>query len=128
MKRRASMVAMLALALSSAGAPRAHAGLPCDVTLGVLTGSTLPDKALADYQWDVAPHPAFGFQALAVPGPLEIGVRAWSTSTTQATGLAGTPPVSVRETSIEMVGRRRILGVAGVQWLAVASTGWLHLG
>jgi len=123
MKR--ALVVCVALAFAPAVA---RAGLPCDVALGVLTGSTLPDHTLADYQWDVTPHAAWGVQAIASLGPLEAGVRGWSTSTTQATGLAGAPPVSVRETSLEMVGRRQLLGVAGVQWLAVASTGWLHLG
>jgi hypothetical protein len=125
---RRALVLISALAVLPAAAPAAHAGLPCDVSLGVLTGSTAPDHALADYQWDVTPHAAWGAQAIASLGPLEAGVRGWSTSTTQATGLAGTPPVSVRETSFEMIGRRRLAGLAGVQWLAVASTGWLHLG
>jgi hypothetical protein len=121
-------ISLLALALLACAAPVARAGLPCDLALGVLTGSTLPDRTLADYQWDVTPHAAWGVQAIAALGPLEAGVRGWSTSTTQATGIAGTPPVAVRETSAELVGRRRLAGIAGVQWLAVASTGWLHLG
>ena len=97
-------------------------------SLGVLTGTTAPDPALADYQWDVTPHLAWGAEALAERGRLGAGLRLWRTQTTQDLGFAGTNDPAVRSTSLEVLGLGRLATFAGMEWLATASAGWLHLG
>lgn len=130
--RLAALVASLALAASgvanAAGSPAAP-GVGSDwASLGVLTGSTQPDGALADYQWDTRPKVAWGAQALAGRGPVGAGLRVWSTATTQGLDLAGVVvSPTVRSTSLELVGRVRVASAWGTRLLATASGGRLHL-
>lgn len=69
-----------ALALACATAP-ARAGEPpagdsaWRFSLGALSGSVVPDAALAGYQWAVLPRAAWGAQTLAGRGPFEGGLR-----------------------------------------------------
>jgi len=97
--------------------------------LALLTGSTQPDAALADYQWDTRPKMAWGAQALAGRGRFGAGVRLWSSRTTQQVDLAGVAvSPTVRSTSVELVGRVRVADLRGLRLLAAASGGRLHLG
>src|SRR5262245_2260997 len=56
--------------------------LPC-VSVGLLTGSTRPDPALTDYQWDVTPRLACGAEALIGYGRWAGGARWWRTQAAQ---------------------------------------------
>jgi hypothetical protein len=97
------------------------------ISLGMLGGSTRPDPALADYQWDVRPRGAWGAQALIGGDRFATGLRAWRSGTTQRIG-AGIDPVSVRETSVELVGRAHLAERFGIGASLVAGAGRLHLG
>lgn len=96
------------------------------IALGALGGTTLPDAALADYRWDARPQGAFGAQALIGIGRFAAGLRAWRTGNTQTIG-DGVDPVAVRETSVELVGRARIVERLGIDAGIVAGAGRLHI-
>jgi hypothetical protein len=137
-KRRATIAAKpavracLAAALACAVPGAAHAGLAAPagtwLAAGVLTGSTIPDARLADYQWQVTPGFAYGAQARAGRGAWSAGLRWWSAETTQNLDVPGTPSPAVQWSSLEAVGRGRLVSLAGQSLSATASTGWLHLG
>lgn len=101
---------------------------PIVLSLGLLTGATLWDARLDDFQWDVTPRAAFGVQAGAGLGRFAAGLRVWQSATTQRIGDPGTPSPTVRATSVELTGRSRIAGFLGTHLLATASAGRLHLG
>lgn len=99
------------------------------VLLGVLTGSAKPDDHLADYQWDTSAQLAYGGRAMLGRGPFAVGIGTWRTATTQSTGFAGAGNnPTVHATSWELLGEGRLLTVWGLDLLASASAGWLHLG
>ena len=98
------------------------------LTFGLLTGLTSRDASLADYQWDVKPRAAWGTHLLAGIGRFEGGLRLWQASTTQSLDAASATSPTVRATSIEVVAHARVGTFMGTQFLAVASTGQLHLG
>jgi hypothetical protein len=138
-KRRGSIVArsavraFLAAAIAcGAATTAAAAGMePAARTwysVGLLSGATIPDARLADYQWQVTPDLAWGAQARAGRGPWSAGLRWWSAATTQDLGIPGTPSPTVRWSSLEVVGRGPLATFAGQSLSATASTGWLHLG
>jgi len=118
-----------ALVLLLAGAARAAepGADPRYVGLSLLAGTTQPVAALADYQWNVRPHAAWGIQAMAGRGPLGVGLRLWRTSTTQSLGLAGTSDPRVTSTSLEVVGRARVAHWRSLEGVLLASGGRLAL-
>jgi hypothetical protein len=127
---RPARVAAVVLVLTVA-AHAAHADTGREAfrySLGVLTGTTAPDPALADYQWDVTPHVAWGVEALAERGRFGTGLRLWRTQTTQDLGFAGTSDPTVRSTTLEVLGLGRLATLWGTECLATASAGWLHMG
>ena len=97
------------------------------LSVGLLSGSTLLDGSLADYQWDTRPQAAWGAQALIGARRLGVGVRGWTTQTTQNVGLPGVESPRVQATSWELVGQGRVATWWGTQVLATASAGRLHL-
>jgi len=133
--RVAAIVALL-LALASGAGRRANAAensTPPDgarwYSLGLLTGSIRLDPALANYQWDVTPRFAWGGQAMAGQGRWALGARMLETQTTQTANVGGTSGgPEVRATSWELVGNARLARSFGVELLALASGGLLHLG
>lgn len=125
---RLAAIALIALAcLPSAARAATNDSNSRWYSLGLLTGSVKLDASLANYQWDVTPRVAWGGQAMAGQGPWALGARVLQTQTTQATGVGGASP-TVRETSCELVGNARLLRPFGVEVLALASTGLVHLG
>lgn len=96
-------------------------------SLSALAGSAQPVGAMADYQWDVRPHSAWGAQWLAGTGPFAGGLRWWRGGTTQRMGLAGVTDPAVRTGSVELVARARLAQWRNVQWLATASGGRLAI-
>src|SRR5262249_37928795 len=90
-------------------------------------GSTQPLASLADYQWDVRPHAAWGAQALVGSGRWSGGVRIWRSGTTQALGLPGTADPHVSTTSYDLVGRPRVASWRGLECLGLASGGRLAI-
>lgn len=132
--RLAPIVALVALLILRAR-PSAAADSPASpgdgrwYSLGLLSGSIRLDPALANYQWDVSPRFAWGGQAMAGQSRWALGARVLETQTTQSanvTGSGGGP--EVRATSWELVGNARLAKPFGVEVLALASGGLLHLG
>jgi len=126
---RVARAALCGLVLMSAAAAHAaEAGSsPRWVAVSFLAGTAQPVASLADYQWNVRPHAAWGTQALVGRGPLAVGLRLWRTSTTQSLGLAGTPDPSVSSTSLESVGRARVAHWRSLEGVVLASGGRLAL-
>jgi hypothetical protein len=128
--RSATMAVAGAALAVLAWLPRgAHAAEPAGrwFSVGVLGGSAQPVASLADYQWDVRPHAAWGAQALVGRGAWSGGVRVWRSGTTQALGLAGTPDPRVSTTSFDVVGRARVASWRGLECLGVATGGRLAI-
>jgi len=95
---------------------------------GLLAGLALSDPRLADLQWDVSPHPAWGAQVLLGRGHLAAGARLWRTQTTQRIDLPGlSVEPAVGLTSVELVGLGRLASFAGMELLLSGSAGRLHL-
>jgi hypothetical protein len=122
---RAIGAAALALGALVAAGPAAAAGRWLGVA--ALGGTAQPVAALADYQWDVRPHAAWGAQLAAGTGPFTLGLRHWRARTTQALGLAGASDPAVRTTSFELLARARVTAWRGVGLEALASGGRLAL-
>ena len=127
---RARVAALAAcVAMVCCGATNARAAIASRwLSVGALSGATRFDPHLADYQWNVDPRGAWGAQALAGVGPVGAGVRVWRSSTTQHTALADAPDPAVRATSVDLVGRARLLSRWGMGLEACANAGRLHLG
>jgi hypothetical protein len=97
------------------------------VSTALLAGSAQPVATMADYQWDVRPHAAWGAQLLAGTGPFAAGLRWWRGGTTQSLSLAGVTDPAVRTGSIELIARARVARWRDVQFLATASGGRLAI-
>lgn len=126
----AGVLAALACAspVLAADAPLPLRGAGAWLAVGVLGGSTLVDAGLANYQWDVRPRTAWGAQALAGRGRMELGLRAWRSHTVQVLELpTGTLTPAVRSTTLELLGRGQAASALGTQLWAGASTGWLRV-
>lgn len=82
---------------------------------------------MADYQWEVRPHVAWGAQVFVGSGPFAAGIRWWHSSTTQSLGLSGQPDPDVRANSLELVARARMLAWRGLSIHASASGGRIGL-
>lgn len=116
----------LTLALIPCSVHAAPFGLG-EVSLGLLAGGSQPTPSLADYQWDVRPHVAWGAEALAMFGPFATGLRFSSTGTTQALGLSSSSDPTVRANSLELVARARVVTWRVLSLHAMASGGQLGL-
>lgn len=98
-------------------------------TLGVSGGTTRFDAHLADYQWDVAAHPAFGAQAGVTLGRAGLALRAWSATSTQAIDAgASVASARVRVTTFDLAGEAQVARLAGTALLARAAAGRVALG
>jgi hypothetical protein len=97
------------------------------LSLSALAGSAQPIAAMADYQWDVRPHVAWGAQFLAGMGPFAAGLRWWQGGTTQSVNLAGVADPAVRTGSVELVARARVARWRRLQLQAMASGGRLSI-
>lgn len=97
------------------------------VAVRVLAGSAQPDGQMADYQWDVRPHTAYGAELLAGRGRWAAGARLSAGGTTQALGLAGIPDARVHLTRIELITRARLARLWNVGLSATGSAGRLGL-
>ncbi len=106
----------------------AGARTPRWITLGLLSGASQSDRRLADYQWDVGARGAWGAQVVAGAGRFGAGLRAWTTSTTQHIDLGGAPDPRVRATSLDAVGRARLVSRWGGSLEALASVGRMRIG
>lgn len=95
--------------------------------LGILSGSTLPDARLSDYQWDTRPQMTWGAQALVGNDRFSGGFRISTTGTTQNIGLPELPSAHVRANSFDLVGRGVVARGLGFDVLALASVGRMHL-
>jgi hypothetical protein len=110
-------------------ASRTAGARPTWFSLGLLTGSTQADGALADYQWVTTRRAAWGAEALIGRGRFATGLRAWRAQTVQRIGgttSSGDP--SVRWTSLSLVGEARVATLWGNQIRGLASGGRVHLG
>ena len=97
------------------------------LSIGLITGTTQFDAGLADYQWDTTPRPGWGVRGLVGRGRLAAGLRVWRASSTQSIGDLGAAP-RVHATSWELIAEGRLAEVLGIQVLATAGGGRLHLG
>jgi hypothetical protein len=98
------------------------------LSVAALGGFTLPDRSLADYQWQIAPHGGWGAEALAGVGRLAAGMRVWTSATRQELGAPGAPATTrVSTTSWELVGRATVARVRDVSVAATASAGRIRL-
>jgi hypothetical protein len=123
---------LFALALAAPGAQAAD-GAPrppavTKVSLGVLSGSTRIDPRLSDYAWDTRPRAAWGALATVGRGPLELGVRAWRSTTVQAMALPGGDlSPTVRSTTLDVLARARVATVLGTRVSVDASAGTMRI-
>jgi hypothetical protein len=118
---------LLALACLATGA---GAAVPRPVwSLGVSGGSALFDPHLADYQWNLAPRPAWGAQAGASFGRFGLALRAGVAAATQHLDAAASPPdAAVRVTTLDLAGEAALARPLGAALLARASAGRVGLG
>jgi hypothetical protein len=98
------------------------------ISLGLLSGTTLHDPALANYQMSTALEAGFGAQGLAGFGRFAAGLRLWTATTQQTIGASDPSNPKLRMTSSEAVAQGRLGRLGGAELVAVASVGWLHLG
>lgn len=123
--RRAIAVIGLGAALTAPARGAAAApALASWWSLGILGGTTRPDPAFADYQWDTQPRLAWGAEMLVGTGPVAGGARVWRTGTTQVVDPSGpTVSTTVHVTTWDLVGQGRVATVWGTEVLAMASAG-----
>lgn len=96
-------------------------------TLSVLAGGVQPVARMADYQWDLHPHAAWGGELLAGRGRLSAGVRFWHAGTTQSLAIAGVPDPAVHANSLELLTRMTVARGRWWRLSAFASAGRLSL-
>lgn len=121
---RALRIGAPLLALACLSAP-AGAALPHPAwSLGVAGGTARFDAHLADYQWNLAPRPAFGAQAAASFGRFGLALRGWSAGATQhLDAAASVPDPAVRVTTFDLAGEAPLARALGTELLARASAG-----
>jgi hypothetical protein len=122
---------LLASVGGAAASPRDGARDPGSrwFSIGLMSGSTRLDSGLSDYRWDMTPRMDWGAQALAGRGRFATGLRVWRAQTSQLIDPADAASAAqVRVTTTELVGHGRFATALGCDFMAVASTGLLHLG
>ena len=114
------------VAILAAAAPAAHAA---SLSVGLLSGTTLGDARLADYQWDTRAKAGLGAEARAAVEQGSVALRLWRSSTTQQLDatLASASP-DVHRDRAELVGRVTLVRALGARWSLQAGAGLLHLG
>ncbi len=125
------MLATAALAGALAGwATVAHGGpLGAHLEVAAIAGVNAPDGSLADYQWDVTPHVAWGAQATAGFGKSTFGLRYTRSGTTQELGEgASVPQADVALEALEVIARTGVARVATLGVYATGTAGRLRLG
>lgn len=126
--RRAGLLTAALLTACALAAPAQAQDTPRKyVAMSLLAGSAQPDGQMADYQWDVRPHAAYGAELLAGRGRWAAGARVSAGSTTQALGLSGIPDARVSRTRIELVTRARLARLWNVGFAVTGSAGRLGL-
>lgn len=127
--RGGALVATTALlVLAGVPAPARAQGMP-SVTLSLLGGAAIPDQGFADFQWDTRPKFSGGVQGMATLGAWGAGVRWTQSSTTQELGSASsTPEVRVGTRALELVVRRRLVGIGAQALFLGAAVGRTRLG
>lgn len=129
MKRPALVSCASLLALACLAAVAGAAPLRPVWSLGVASGSTRFDSHLGDYQWDLAPHPAWGAQAGAGLGRFGVSLRGWSAISSQhLDASASVPNPRVRVTTVDVAGETRVASRFGTALLARASAGRVAIG
>lgn len=113
------------LLCGSSATPAAAA--PLWLAVGADAGLARYDSKLADYQWDVNAHGAWGAEALAGLGPLALGARVAGNSTTQQLGIDGVPDPTVSATRYGLVGRMRLVSLFGTDLALSGNAGRQHL-
>jgi hypothetical protein len=120
----APLLALACLATAAGAAP-----LRPQWSLGVSSGATRFDPHFGDYQWNLAPHPAWGAQAGAALGRYGLSLRVWSAASTQhLDAAASVPDPRVRTTTVDLAGDVRVAGLGGTALLARASAGRVAIG
>jgi hypothetical protein len=99
------------------------------LSVGLLSGTTIDDARLADYQWDARAKAGLGAEARASVARGSVALRLWRSSTTQQLDatLASASP-DVHRDRAELVGRVTLVRVLGAQWSLQGGAGLLHLG
>lgn len=93
-------------------------------SLGVSGGSARFDSHLADYQWNLAPRPAWGAQAGAALGRFGLALRAgFSAATQHVDAAASVTDPAVRVTTLDLVGEAEVARPLGTALLARAGAG-----
>lgn len=129
MTNRAARIGAPLLALACL-ATAAGAAVPRPVwSLGVSGGSARFDSHLADYQWNLAPRPAWGAQAGASLGRFGLALRAGVSAATQHVDAAAsaTDP-AVRVTTLDLAGEAEVARPLGTALLARAGAGRVAIG
>ena len=128
---RAGAAALVAAAAFVAGGTTAAsaASAPVWLAAGPTAGGLGLDEDLADYRWDTRPAAQWGGRVLAGRGAFALGLCAWRSGTTQATGLPGvTVEPSVALTTVSATALARVAAPLGCEvWLG-ALAGRLHAG
>jgi hypothetical protein len=106
----------------------ADAAVPQWFGFGVLAGSTRPDPALADYNWDVGGRASWSLTALAGAGRAGVGLRLSHWRTRQGTGIpgAGDGPVAGM-TDVQLLVKARAFSVENLDVFTTAGIGRYHL-
>lgn len=120
MSARAIVTFVVAAAALSAAPARA-----ATLALGVTGGLTRADAAREPWQWDMAPHAAWGLQATAGFGRVALGARFERVQSRQSLGLPSPAPASlaVRGDAFEALARFDVLRIAGVDAVASVAAG-----
>ena len=125
LRRGAAGVALVVTLLGGGAASATDWSL----AVGPVGGVLALDAALADYRWDTTPTPVWGLDARISAARVGLGVRVWRSGTTQSIGIPGESSApDVKLTGTEALGAFRVASLAGVQLLASANVGALHLG
>jgi hypothetical protein len=124
---RTTLAPLLALACLASGAGAAP--LRPQWSLGVSSGATRFDPHFGDYQWNLAPHAAWGAQAGAGLGRYGLALRVWSaTSSQHLDASASVPDPRVTTTTVDLAGDARLASLGGTALLARASAGRVGIG
>lgn len=92
--------------------------------VGVTGGTARFDSHLADYQWNLAPRPAFGAQVGATVGRFGLALRGWSALAAQhVDASASVPDPAVRVTTFDLAGEATLARGLGAELLARGSAG-----
>lgn len=123
----AAVLATLALAVLTPAPAVSAEGEGAFVSAGLTGGAALPDGDLANYRWDTRPNAAWGAIVLAGRGRFAAGARASLWSTAQQVTTSPARSVSVRNSTLEAVGRVTIARVFGMPVAAGIGAGRLAL-